>query len=249
MLKKSRTADDYLFHLFVHMNDNDHFVLFNGISAKQMLQSIDTPSNLLLLKHQYEDGSFNIHTQFDFVEGEDLPLFEKELDATISDLFWVDFNDERYINQLTPLEQAELLYFAHKKEPLSSPFFVKLQNRFLYYYTQSNNETKIYFRFLADCEIIVATLLSRLIKEKEATGNFWRRNAKSKAPAVDPALLKALRPLAKEGTLVSLYKLDKPNSTYGIELRILSELEFTEEVWEDLDVILKQQFDEYILIS
>jgi hypothetical protein len=249
LIKKSRTADDYLFHLFVHMNDNDRFVIFNGLSAKQMLQSIDTPSNLLLLKHHYEDGSFNIHTQFDFVEGEDLPLFEKVLDATISDLCWVDFNDERYINQLTPLEQAELLYFAHKKEPLSSPFFVKLQNRFLYYYTLSNNETKIYFRFLADCEIIVAALLSRLIKEKEATGSFWRRNSKRKAPVVDPALLKALRPLAKEGTLVSLYKLDKPNSTYGIELRILSELEFTEEVWEDLDVILKQQFDEYILIS
>lgn len=249
MLKNSRTADDYLFHLFVHMNDNDHFVIFNGLSAKQLLQSIGTPSNLLLLKHQFEDGSFNIHTQFDFIEEEETALFEKALDSTTSDLCWVDFKDERYVNQLTPLEQAELLYFAHKKEPLSSPFFVKLQNRFLYYYTISNNETKIYFRFLEDCEIIVATLFNQLIKEKEATGSFWRRKAKGKSPTIDPNLLKSLRHLAKEGALVSLYKLDKPNATYGMEIRLLSDLEFSEEVWENLEVILKQQFDEYILIS
>jgi hypothetical protein len=249
MAKKSKSADDYLYHLYMHMNDVDQFVIFNGLSTKELLQAIDTPANLMLLKHHYDDGSFNIHTKFDFVEAEDLIHFKKDLDATIADLCWIDFNNERYLNQLTPLEQAELLYFAHKKEPLSSPTFIKLQNRFMYYYTFSNNETKIYFRFLEDCEIIVAALLNRAIKEREVTGSFWRRKAKVKSPIVDPILLKALRPLIKEGALISLYKLDKPSSTYGIEIRVLSDLQFSEEVWENLDVILKQSFDEYIQIS
>ena len=61
--------------------------------------------------------------------------------------------------------------------------------------------------------------------------------------------MKALRPLTKEGALLSLYKLDKPSSTYGFEIRMLSDLSFPDEVWDDLDDILKQGYDEHIQIS
>ena len=131
MAKKAKSAEDYMYHLYLHMNDVNHFVVFSGLSNKQMLQSIELPSNILLLKHDYEEGSFNIHTQFDFIEAPEIPLFIKKVEDTTSDLCWVDFKEERYVNQLTPFEQAELLYFSHKHEPLSSPFFVKLQNRFM----------------------------------------------------------------------------------------------------------------------
>ena len=231
------------------MNDVDHFVLFNGLSVKQLLESIDEPSNLLLLKHNFEDGSFNIHTQFDFVEVPELPSFVKRVEDKGSDVCFVDFKDERYVSQLTPFEQAELLYFAHKREPLGNPFSAKLQNRFLSYYTFSRNETKVYFRFLADCEIIVANLINKMIQEKEAGGSFWRRKSKGKSPKIDSLTLKALRPFIKEGALVSLYKLDKPSSTYGIEIRILSDVSFPEELWSELEEILKQGYDEHILIS
>jgi hypothetical protein len=249
MAKKLKSAEDYMYHLFIHMNDVDHFVLFNGLSTKQLLESIDQPSNLLLLKHNFDEGSFNIHTQFDFVEVPELPSFVKRNEEKGSDVCFIDFSDERYVSQLTPFEQAELLYFAHKREPLGNPFSAKLQNRFLYYYSFSQNETKVYFRFLADCEIIVANLLNKMIREKEVGGSFWRKRSKEKSPKIDPLALKALRPLVKEGALVSLYKLGKPSSTYGIEIRILSDVTFPEEVWSELEEILKQGYDEHILIS
>ena len=249
MAKKWKSAEDYMYHLFLHMNDVDHFVLFNGISTKQLLESIDQPSNLLLLKHNFDEGSFNIHTQFDFVEVPEIPSFAKRTEEKGSDVCFIDFNDERDVSQLTPFEQAELLYFAHKREPLGNPFSTKLQNRFLYYYSFSQNETKVYFRFLAECEIIVANLMNKMILEKEVGGSFWRRRSKERSPKIDPITLKALRPLIKEGALVSLYKLDKPSSTYGIEIRILSDVNFPEEVWSELEEILKQGYDEHILIS
>lgn len=249
MAKKTKSAEDYMYHLYLHMNEVDHFVVFSGLSNKQMLQSIDLPSNLLLLKHNYEDGSFNIHTQFDFVEAPEISSFMKKVEDATGDLCWVDFKEERYVNQLTPLEQADLLYFSHKHEPLSNPFFVKLQNRFMYYYSFDDKISKVYFRFLADSESIVATLFNKMIREKEVSGSFWRRKAKANVPVIDPFALKALRSIAKEGALFSLYKYDKPSSTYGLEVRMLSDFSFPDEVWDDLDSILKQSYDEHIQIS
>ena len=40
----------------------------------------------------------------------------------IQDLCWIDFADEKYVNQLTPLEQAELLYLGIKKNRLIHRF-------------------------------------------------------------------------------------------------------------------------------
>lgn len=67
-------------------------------------------------------------------------------------------------------------------------------------------------------------------------------------PVLEPELLKAYRPYAKDGALVSLCKLDKPNR-FGIEIRTLADNDFPDEVWDDLDVILNQDYDELIQIS
>lgn len=238
-----------MYHLYIHMNDVDHFVVYSGLSLKQFMASIDPLKNILLLKRTYEDGSFNMHTQFDFVSSEDIPDFiKKETDAT-ADLCWIDFTSEKNVNALTPLEQAELLYFQHKREPLASPFSVKLQNRYFFYSSNIDKMTKVYFRFIGDSEMIVANLLNHMIKEKEGNGSFWRRKSKDYLPTIDPTVLKALRPYVKEGALLSLYKLDKPSGHYGIEIRTLADYDFPDEVWDDLDQILKLDYEESIHIS
>lgn len=249
MAKKQKTAEDFIHHLYIHMNDVDHFVIFSGLSFKQFVSAVDPIPNLLLLKHSYEDGSFNMHTQFDFVSVEELSKFVKKMIDTVGDLCWIDFVNEKDVNQLTPIEQAELLYLSHKKEPIHSPFFSKLQNRYVFYSSENDKLTKIYFRFLNDSEFLVSNLFNQLIKEKEGNGSFWRRKTKNAIPAIDPTVLKAYRPFAKEGALLSIYKMDKPNNCYGIEIRTLSDYDYPDEVWDDLDEILKQNFDELIKIT
>ena len=249
MAKKQRTAEEYIHHLYLHMNDVDHFVIFSGMTLKQFISSVDPIPNLLLLKHRYEDGSFNMHTQFDFVSNEELNSFLKFTVDQIGDICWVDFVKERDVNQLTPLEQAELLYISHKKEPILSPFLSKLQNRYVYYFSKDEKYTKVYFRYLNDTEVLVSNLVNRLIKEKESTGSFWRRKLKDNLPCIDPIVLKAYRPFSKEGALYSLYKMDKPNNCYGIEIRTLADYDYPDEVWDDLEIILKQNYDELIKIT
>lgn len=249
MSKKKRNADDYMHHLYIHMNDVDHFVIFSGLSLKQFINSVNNLPNLLLIKHGYEDGSFNMHTQFDFITNEDLNGFSKKMADYTNEICWVDFEEEKYLNQLSPIEQAELLYIGHKKESIGSPFFSKLQNRYVYYSSENEKVTKIYFRFLEDSEILVSNLYNKMIREKEGNGSFWRRKSKERVPSLDPTFLKAYRPFAKDGALLSLYKMEKPNNYYGVEIRTLVDYDYPDEVWDDLDEILKQNYDELIKIT
>lgn len=249
MAKKHKTVDDYFYHLFIHMNDVDRFVIFSGLSLKQFIGAIDSIKNILLLKHNYEDGLFNMHTQLDYIPSDEIKNFVKKVDDTNQDLCWVDFADERHVNQLTPIEQAELLYLAHKKEPVSTPFFVNLQNRYVYCSSAADQTTKIYFRYLEDFETLISTLINNIIKENGGNGGFWRRKSKETIPTIDVSLLKAYRNYFKEGALISLYKVDKPDNHFGLEIRTLSDYDYPDEVWNDLKMILKQEHDEFIKLK
>lgn len=244
MGKKMKMADDFLYHLYVHMNDVDHFVVYSGLSSKQFFAAMEPLKNILLLKHSYEDGSYNMHTHFDFISSDDMPVFLKKLSDLQSDFCWVDFDSEKNVNSLTPHEQAELLYFSHKKEPLLSAFSHKLQNRYAYYHSASDKMTKIYFRFLADSETLVSNVFNQIIREKEGTGGFWRRKSRKATPALDSLVLRGFRNFAKEGALLSLYM--EKTGQYGIEIRTLANYDFPDEVWDDLKEILKVECDEVI---
>ncbi len=245
--KKLKSAEDFMYHIYVHMNDVDKFVIFSGLKFSQFVAALEPLHHLLLLKHSYEDGSFNMHTQFDYIPKEAVAQFVKK--ATESkELCWIDFMDEKRLDQLTPMEQGELLYISHKKEPITSPFFNKLQNQFVYYSSDLEKMTKIYFRHLSDFDLLIANVLNSLIREKERSTGFWRRKVKSSIPSISPEFLRAYRSLTKDGALLSLCRIEKPKVAYGIEIRNLSKYPFPDEVWDDLNTILKNEHDELIYI-
>ena len=248
MSKKQKVADDFIHHLFVHMNEVNQFVIFSGITLKQFFNATSPLHNLLLLKHGYQDSSFNMHTQLEFVTNDDIKKFVKKMGDYTGDICWLDFLDEKDLNQLTPIEQANLLYLSHKKEPIDSPFSPKLKNRFAYYSSSNEKNTKIYFRHLLDSELLISNLYNHLIEEKELNSSFWRRKSKGNIPKLDAEILKAYRSFAKEGALLSLYKIEK-SKNYGIEIRMLSDYDFPDEVWDDLNEILKERYDELIQIT
>ena len=65
--EKEREIDEYLDHLYVHVNEVEHFALFSGLTVQQFIRSFSDLPALLLLNHQYDDASFNIHTQLEFI--------------------------------------------------------------------------------------------------------------------------------------------------------------------------------------
>ena len=245
MAKKMKVADDFIHHLYIHMNDVDHFVVFSGLRCKQFFLCVEPMKNVLLLKSSFEDGSYNMHTHHDFVSMEDMPLFIKKLTENQSELCWLDFDSEKNVNQLSTKEQAELLYFAHKREPLESPFFDKLQNRYAFYANPADKTVKIYFRFLAEVEQMTANLFNNMMKDRTDSVSFWRRRSRNITPVLDPMVLRSIRHYVKEGALLSLYKMEK-SGQYGIEIRTLANYNYPDEVWDDLHDILKQNYDELI---
>ena len=246
MVKKARDKEDYLHHIYIHMNEADQFVIFSGLTMQQFVQNAGPLQHLLLLKHEYEDSSFNIHTQLEFVPDEEVMSFTKEYMDKPTDLRWIDFADERRLNMLTPQEQAELLYIGHKKEPIRSPFYYQLQNRFVYLSNEEESMTKIYFRELNDSIHLVVNILNQVVRDKERGAPFWRRKQKEGYPELTLEQCIAHKPLMKEGVLLSLFKLEKSKATYDLEIRSLPESVFPDEIWDELTAVMKHNPDETI---
>lgn len=247
-MAKLKSSDDFMYHIYIHMNDVDQFVIFSGLKFEQFITSVDPLRNLLLLKHNYQDGYFNMHTHLDFVVHDELRHFIRKVSDT-KDLCWIDFADERKLNELSPREQADILYLSHKQEPVNSPFFHNLQNRYVYCASAKNKMTKIYFRHLSDADMLIANVFNALIKDKEKNVGFFRRRVKGSAPSITPEFLRAYRSYAKDGALFSLYKAEKTKSAYEIEVRNVAEYHFLDEFWDELTEVLKEPADEIIHIT
>lgn len=244
MVKKARDTEDFLHHIYIHMNETNHFVIFSGLTMQDFVQCTEPLQHLVLLKHNYENCSFNIHTQLEFVLDEDIPSFTKEFMDKPTDLRWIDFKDENKLNLLTPQEQAELLYIGHKKEPVRSAFNKHLQNRFVYFSNKDENMTKIYFREMNESLALVVNILNQVVRDKERGNTFWRRKQKEGYPELTMDQLISRKPLLKEGVLLSLFKLEKSKTAYDLEFRFLPESIYPDEIWDELTTIMKQDADE-----
>ncbi|MGX9136246.1 hypothetical protein ACWV26_18220 [Rummeliibacillus sp. JY-2-4R] len=248
LAKKMRAADDFIHHLYVHMNELNQFVIFSGLTFREFVSAVGPLQNILLLKNEYEDGSFNMHTRLEFVEEKSVPKFVKKAMDSKKDLCWIDFSDERKLNLLTPQEQAELLYIGHKKEPVRSPFYHQLQNKYVYLSSEEEKTSKIYFRDLTDVNKLVTQVFNNVIQEKERLTTFWRRRVSNSTPQFMEEMMKNFREDVKDGVLFSLYKIEKPRLAYVIELRNISDEYFPDEIWDDLNSILKKKPEEILEI-
>ncbi|MFJ7972292.1 hypothetical protein [Psychrobacillus sp. NPDC096389] len=241
MAKKEKEIEEYITHLYVHVNEIEHFVLFSGISVQQFIRHFSDLSALLLLKHRYEEASFNIHTQLEFVVNDEFNRFLKDFTERSTALCFLDFTDERKLNMLSPQEQAELLYIAHKKETLRLPFYHHLQNRFVYLTDESQEITKIYFRDTEDFNHLVASVFNQYINEKAKTTAFWRKKNNIILPELTTEKVETYADYYEDGVLMSLFKMGKTN--YGIEIRSLPENIFPDEVLGDLKLHLEKSAD------
>lgn len=240
--KEVRDMDEYLTHLYVHVNEVEHFALFSGITVQHFIRNFYDLSALLLLKHRYDDASFNMHTQLEFIVPEQYNHFIKDfIEGPPFELCFMDFEDERKLNMLSPQEQAELLYIAHKKEAIRSPFYHHLQNRFVYLSDEGEKITKIYFRDMEDFNHLVANVFTQLIGEKSKSTAFWRKKNNIVLPRLSAEKVTEQNELFEDGVLMSLFKTDKSN--YGIEIRILPENIFPDEVLEDIKLHLAKPAD------
>lgn len=249
MVKKPLNADYYIQHLYIYLNEADQFALFSGLTFAQFMDAMKMPKNLLLLKHSYDDASFNMHTHLEFVAQEELPQLRKAIGNKKSEFCWIDFKNERQLNALSPQEQAELLYVGHKKEAVRPPFYATLQNEFVYLSSEEEQTTKIYFRYMERLNELVGNYFTQVIRREENGQNFWRRKTKDLIPELPKEILDSLKNDYREGVLVSLANPEKTKNTIELHVRSVEEISFLDEFWSDIRDYLKQDIDRKIVFD
>ena len=132
--------------IYLHSNTAEKHIICHGIDFKAFLNSLDKPlGNILLIKHQYNGENYNSRSGFTYVSGQEIEKLKAENVSKYGDFCWFDFEDEFAPDQLTRLDIAELLYFGHRHQPFSTPFFTRLQNRFAYWSHDDGWFSSIYF--------------------------------------------------------------------------------------------------------
>lgn len=240
MVKKANNAEHYVQHLYIYLNDADQFALFSGLTFAQFMDAMKMPKNLLLLKHTYEDASYNMHTQLEFASQEEFPELRKSRTVKKGEFGWIDFRSEKQLNSLSPQELAELLYIGHKKEAVRSPFYSTLLNEFVYLSSEDEQTTKIYFRNLWRLNELVGNYFIQLIRREDTGQTFWRRKAKDMIPELPEEILISMKDLYREGILISLADPEKTKNTIELHIRQVEEIAFMDDFWSDIDDYTKQ---------
>ncbi|AQQ52131.1 hypothetical protein [Planococcus lenghuensis] len=243
MVKKTLKAEDYLQHLYVYVNESERFALFSGLTFRQFTSAVRMPENLLLLKHGFEDAAFNMHTRLEFVPYEDYGRLQKSVAAVQHELCWIDFVSEKGVQQLSPAEQAELLYIGHKKEAIRPPFYAALQNEFVYLAAEDGQTVKIYFRNLSRISELIGSLFIQLIRKEENGQSFFRRKPKDLIPDMPADILVAISNQLKDGVLLSLANPEKTKNVIELHVRQAEEISFLDEFGAEISEIVQQQPD------
>lgn len=229
--------------IYINGDRRNHCYLSSGITFREFANNNPSPlHNVLLLKHKFEWTDFNYHTLLEYVEEENIPKLIAADTEQFGEFCWVDFDDVNDLDELDPMEIAELLYLAHKKEPIVKPFFPLLKNKFVYLSHEDGWFNKVYYRRQQD----MAGLLSKVIPYKLGSFGKKRRMLFQKTkiyPAVTKEIALRLLPLTEDGLLIDLH--NKVETKRGLEIPVYVIGSFTnmDEIMESL-VELKEEASE-----
>ncbi|BCB02071.1 hypothetical protein KH172YL63_02040 [Bacillus sp. KH172YL63] len=226
--------------IYVHKNTDRQFVVSHGINFSEFASNARKPlKNLLLIEHQYEHGSFNIHTHMDYVEKDEIEELMNDGVHGYGDFCWIDFEEEVGVNELNGQEIAELLYMGHIKQPLLPPFYSKLNNRYAYLSHDDGWFNKVYYRDFEDFyHMLGAVVSSKLNTTKGGKGLFGMKKEKA-YPAIGKEVIHSFRDKLKEGMVISLEKAIVSRGKIEIPIWVIGDYYDMDEMAEDYKQVSK----------
>ncbi|WP_409296547.1 hypothetical protein V1498_01290 [Peribacillus sp. SCS-26] len=221
--------------LYLHLQASERFVVSYGMEFKEFTASLNQVlPNLLLLKHKYEDGEFNLNTLMDYVTREELPSLMKQNVYSYGDFCWIDFGEEGSLDQLDGHEIAELLYLGHCKGHLKPPFYRQLNNSFVYLAHDDGWFNKTYYRSMDTFYEILGNLiplkLELLKREKSWLGGLRKKAEYGAMPA---SVLEELRAYLAEGAAISFRHMQQNRNRIEIPFWLLGDYVNMDDMMED----------------
>lgn len=226
--------DDIKELVYINGNVNDKCFLTHGIEFREFLASLPTElSNILLLKHNYEDSDFHMGTFMNYVEKEQITELVKEPIRTYSEFCWIDIDDTSLLDSLEPEEKAALLYLGHYKKPLSSPFFRKLNNEYVYLTEEDGWLNKVYCKQVAHIQHMISHIVplktSMLIKKRLP---LFRKHLDY--PPLPPVLAHTILTLTHDGLLIDFKSMTRSRKDLQIPLYTVGSFFSIDELLQDL---------------
>ncbi|PPA70570.1 hypothetical protein [Jeotgalibacillus proteolyticus] len=228
--------------VYLHINSGQNYVLSNGIEFRDFYFALSQHfHHLLLLKHQYENASYNMHTHMEYVSSDEKENLLREPISSYGDFCWIDFEDEAGLDEMTAHEIAELLYLGHMKQHLRAPFFRKLNNQFVYLAEEDGELNRIYYRDWT----LFYSMLSQVLTAK------WNQHRKSKGlikwkkekavPDIPKEVIMSIVPLLKEGAIISFQHASAAKGKVEIPLWLVGDYESLDDLEEETRARIKDQ--------
>ncbi|WP_059171520.1 hypothetical protein [Bacillus sp. FJAT-27445] len=221
MKKHNRDVRDLI---YVHLNQQAQYAMSCGIEFSEFTAAFSGFANhLLLLKHQFEDGEFNLHTMLEYVPLDKIGKLAREDVNGYGDFCWVDFDEEDALNELSGQDIAELLYLGHIKQHLKPPFYNQLGNRFVYLAHDDGWFNKTYYRSLTDFFSMLSFVIPLKLAELKVEKTLFGIRKKRSYPILNKDLLHSLTSYMKEGICISIRDADTQRGRVEIPIWIIGD--------------------------
>ena len=220
--------------LYMHMQASERFVLFNGLNFREFSCSLPHDLNsILLLKHQYDGGEYDLNVLLDSVSSENITKLLKEDVRAYGDFCWVDFEEADSLEELDGRELAELLYVGHTKNHLEPPFFHKLNNQFVYLAQDDGWFNKIYFRSISTYYKMLGNLLPLKVEPLKVERTWLGMRKKKELPTVPLDIISSLAPILAEGLVFSFRHVKITRTKIEIPAWIVGDYLNMDEMYDD----------------
>nr|WP_077210565.1 hypothetical protein [Bacillus dakarensis] len=230
--------------VYVHLNESNQYVLTCGIEFSEFAQSLSGLMNqVLLLKHQFDDGDFNMHTLLEYVPNERIGKLAKENVDTYGDFCWIDFEEVEGLDELTNQELAELLYLGHRKEHLKTPFYQKLRNRFVYLAHDDGWWNKVYYRNMKDFYRMLGGALSEKLTDKKLEKNLLGIKKRRTFPNIPIDILLNIKTMMKEGILISVKDAAQSRLRVEIPIWVIGDFSNMDDMYEEYEKVGQDKAD------
>lgn len=227
--------------IYIHLNEREQYVVTYGIEFAEFAESLfESLNNLLLLKHRFDDGDFNMHTLHEYVPREKLSKLMEEDVYGYGDFCWIDFEEEESLNELSEQGIAELLYLGHMKEHLKSPFYNQLSNRYVYLAHDDGYINKTYYRNYNNFYKMLGTVIPSKIDQIKVERSLFSFKKPKPYPPIPNEIFTSLKSFMKEGVLLSIKDAEQSRVKMEVPIWVIGDFADMDDMYEEYESVVNQ---------
>mgnify|MGYP005830601585 CR=1 FL=1 len=223
--------------IYVHQNETLKYVMSYGLEFRDFSQNLPQPLNhLLMIKHQFDHGSFNMNTMMEYTNKKEVSKLAGDDIYSYGDFCWIDFEEVDGLDQLSGQELAEILYMGHTKQSLESPFYSKLNNRFVYLAHDDGWFNKTYYRYTDDFySMLGSTISAKLLNQKgdKSLKRLLPGQKVTNLPPIPKEVMYSLKEKIKEGAAISIEKTVKGRGTIKVPVWVMGDYMNMDTMYDD----------------